>query len=445
MNTILQNLRDAFSGDDDFFLQEETLIENPVVLAGCHSLMDLVLTKLSLQTYVNTAKQSNLTIDELKNVLGEVKVPADTKDLVTSIITGKLLIYFENDGSFVIMTPSPNPINRAIEPPINENVFLGSQNSFTEDINYNIGMLRKQISSDRIRVQSHLIGEEPTKLSLIYYEGHTNMELVQTIVEQIEKNKNKSIENLQQLSRLIIGLPSWTIISKFNQTELPQEAAKFLRKGRAILFVDRLPLALVVPGLFMDIFCMDSDRNLPLPLMWFLRVTRVIGAWLALILPGLYVALVSVNPEVLRIELALSIAQTRSGIPYPSIVEILLMLIIIELVIEASIRLPKNIGPTITMVGGIILGQAVVQAKLVSNLLIIVIAATTIANSTIVGLQQSLALRISKYVIVVMAALFGVLGILEGLVLVCAYLASLNTYGIPYLSFSKRMDEINRG
>jgi hypothetical protein len=194
-----------------------------------------------------------------------------------------------------------------------------------------------------------------------------------------------------------------------------------------------------------DVFCLDSDRNLPLPLMLFLRALRVIGAWATLILPGLYVALVSFNPEVLRIEMALSIAATRIGVPYPAIVEIVIMLLILELIIEASVRLPKNIGPTITMVGGIILGQAVVQAKLVSNLLIIILAATTIANSTIVGLQQSLALRLSKYVVVIMASIFGLLGILEGLLLICAYLASLNTYGIPYVGFSTTKDDINHG
>ncbi|QGQ96104.1 spore gernimation protein GerA [Paenibacillus psychroresistens] len=385
-------------------------------------------------------------MDELKNELGEVKSDADTKEALSKIIQGKLLIYFENDESYIIMDPTPKPLNRAIESSINENVFQGSLNSFTEDIQSNIGIVRKHILSDNIKVKSYLIGnEETTKLSLIYYEGRTNMEFIHKLVNQIEKNKNKQIENLQQLSKKIMESPSWIMISKFNQTELPQEAANFLRKGRAILFVDRLPIALIVPGLFWDVFCLDSDRNLPLPLMLFLRVLRVIGAYATLILPGLYVALVSVNPEVLRIEMALSIAQTRIGIPYPAFIEIFLMLIILELILEASVRLPKNIGPTITMVGGIILGQAAVQAKLVSNLLIIILAATSIANSTVVGLQQSLALRISKYLIVVMAAIYGLLGILEGLLLISAYLASLHTYGIPYVSFSKEKDEITHG
>ena len=119
----------------------------------------------------------------------------------------------------------------------------------------------------------------------------------------------------------------------------------------------------------------------------------------------------------------------------------MLLLIVLELIIVASVRLPKSIGPTLTVVGGIILGQAVVQARLVSSLLIIILAATSIANSTVVGFQNSLPLRLYKYLTLILAALFGILGIMSGLVILCAYFASATTYGIPYLHFFKQKDD----
>ncbi len=180
-------------------------------------------------------------------------------------------------------------------------------------------------------------------------------------------------------------------------------------------------------------FVLESDRNLPPLIMVALRGLRIVGVLTALLFPGLYVALVSVNPEILRIELALSVAQSRADVPYPALIEILMMLLTLELIIEASVRLPKSIGPTITMVGGIIIGQAVVEAKLVSGLLIIVLAATTIANSTINGLQNSLSIRLFKYIIVILAAIYGVLGLLAGIVLVSAYLASIKAFDVSYL------------
>ncbi|MBM7564962.1 spore germination protein [Paenibacillus sacheonensis] len=446
MNQQIQKLRDQFSENDDFFMLQDSFLGTPVVLLGLKSLIDVVPMKLSLQTYHAAAIESHITLDAFKKVLGEADEAVGAHEIYGSILNGKLFIYFEADDSFVIMDPIPRALNRSIETPINENVMQGSQSAFTEDIATNVGLVRKQLQSDHLRVHTHTIGTEEAKdVALVYYEGRADMDFIRRIERQFAQNKNKTIENLQQFSKEILGFPTWSMVSKFNQTELPQEAAHSLRKGRVLLFVDRLPLALVTPGMLWDAFCLDSDRNFPLPLMLFLRTVRVLGALATLILPGLYVALVSVNPEVLRIEMALSIAQTRAGVPYPAIIEIIFMFVVIELTIEASFRLPKTIGPTITMVGGIILGQAAVQAKLVSNLLIIILAATTIANSTIIGLQQSLALRISKYVVVVLASMFGVLGILEGMLLICGYLGSLTAYGIPFVGFPNAKSEANRG
>jgi hypothetical protein len=184
----------------------------------------------------------------------------------------------------------------------------------------------------------------------------------------------------------------------------------------------------------MDMFCLKDDHNYPLPFMYLIRVLRIIGVLIATIIPGLYVALVSVNPEVLRLQLAISIANSRQDVPYPAFVETILLLIVLELILEASVRLPKSVGPTITMVGGIILGQAAVSAKLVSNLLIIVLAGTTIASSTVVGFQNSVAIRGFKYLLIILSAIYGMLGLLAGIVVICAYMGHQKSMGIPYLS-----------
>ncbi|WP_379134184.1 spore germination protein [Paenibacillus sp. sgz500958] len=444
MELFVHRLEKHFTNDDDFFVLNDYLAGKPVVFIGFDSLVDMVRTKHSLQTYAQTLKVTG--VNEFKTVLGHVVDIDHMEEALSAIIEGKLIIYFDNDASYVIMNPTSQELDRAVETPINENVLQGTITSFTDNININIGILRKQVHTDKIRVRTYTVGSrETTQIHLIYYEGRADMNLVRKIKKQIEKNKDQQIDNLQQLSSKLMGFRSLNMIANYNQTELPQEAANFLRQGRAILFIDRLPLAIVLPNLLWDVFILDSDKNFPLPIMIFQRLLRVIGVLLTLVLPGMYVALVSVNPEVLRIELALSIAQTREGIPYPALVEIIIMLIILELIIEASIRLPKNIGPTITMVGGIILGQAVVQAKLVSNLLIIILAGTTIANSTIVGLQQSFALRISKYVIVILASIYGIFGIMAGLVLVFAYLSGLSTFGIPYTGFMRIKEEVSNG
>lgn len=444
MDPLIKEITNKFKNNDDFFLQQDYLLDSPVILMGFNTLIDLTESREAIHTYIEHALSISKTENELMSLFGEVK-ENDMNVVVSSIVQGKLIIFFGKYNKFVVSQPIPKLLNRFTEPPTNENVLQGPLSSFVEDIEQNVGIARKQVSSDHLVVKSFYVGkDEKKKISLLYCEDHVQMDLVNNIVRQFELNLDKEVHNLQNLSRTM-GFSAWGPFSKFNTTELPQEVAQSLRVGKVVLFVDRLPLALILPSLLWDMFAMENDRNYPLPLMFSVRLLRIIGVLMTLIVPGLYVALVAVNPEVLRIELALAVSQSRDSVPYPALIEILLILVILELILEASIRLPKSIGPTITMVGGIILGQAIVAAKLVSNLIIIILAATTIANSTVVGFQNSLSIRLFKYLIVVLAAIYGVLGILAGLVLVCAYLASLSTFGIPYIQINVAKDRTKNG
>ncbi|WP_347553162.1 spore germination protein (plasmid) [Pseudalkalibacillus hwajinpoensis] len=432
MDQFLIELKERLRNSDDLFLQEEEILDVSVILIGFKTLIDLTKTKMTLQRYIDTAIYSQKTISELINEIGVVK-EKNVEEAVSSIMTGKLLIAIKNHPTYITMESVPKILNRAIAPPTNENVLQGSLSSFNEDIETNMGLIRKQINSSNIRAESFSVGpDQKTKISMLYFDGQVDKKLVERIKVVIEKNQDREINNLQNLAKTL-GFSGWSVFSKIYTTELPSETVPFLRKGRVALFIDRYPFAIILPCFLWDMFATENDRNYPIPLMASIRIVRVIGILLALILPALYVALVAVNPEVLRIELALSIAQSREAIPYPALVEILMMLIILELIIEASVRLPGSIGPTITMVGGIILGQAVVEAQLVSTLLIIILAATTIANSTLVGIQNTLAVRFLKYVLVILASIYGILGILGGIVLISAYLASIETFEISYL------------
>ncbi|MDG0813508.1 spore germination protein [Cohnella rhizosphaerae] len=290
------------------------------------------------------------------------------------------------------------------------------------------------MSSDMLRVRSYSLGQrQRRKTVLLYAEGKIHAQLLQSIMEKIEKLPDTDIPDLQALS-VLLGFSKWALITRFNTSELPQEAAFALEQGKAVILLDRFPFALVLPSLLSDLFVSQNDRNFPVIFMFTFRILRVIGVLVNVLLPGLYVALVSVNPEVLRIEIALSIAGSREGVPYPALVETLLLLLILELTLESAIRMPTTIGPTVTMVGGIILGQAVVQAKLVSNVLIIILAASTIANFTVIGFQNATALRLCKYLLLVLSAMFGVLGLFLGIVVICAYFGHVSTFGVPYLS-----------
>lgn len=444
MKSIFLFLKDSLVHHDDIFMTEHMYGNKSVVIIGLKSLIDISRTNQAIQQQLlETNLSANASLEQLQEIGEKI---TDKEQAMTAIFEGNLLIYLGKESEYLLrVIPINKEIQRAIESPSNETILQGSHYAFNEDRDVNIGIIRKEIISDKLKVKNISIGQEITRgVSLVYYETKADQHIVGKVVQLLEQNTSKGFNNIQELMQLL-GLPRLSIISQVHTTELPQEASSALLKGKIILFVDRIPFALILPSVIGDMFMLENDRNYTYPLMIAIRLLRIIAFLVTLILPGLYVALVSVNPEVLRIELALSVAQSRNGVPYPAFIEIMIMLIILELILEASVRLPKSVGPTITMVGGIILGQAVVEAKLVSNLLIIILAAVTIANSSIVGVQNSASIRIFKYIVLIFSASFGVLGILVGLFFVCSYLASINTFGVPYLNINFSKDDLKNG
>jgi hypothetical protein len=441
MKIWLEEIKTVFKKCDDFFLQHDYLFNQPVILFGLSTLIDIPQTKKSLEINLDMPKYS---LQEVLNHNLE-KVASEKNNIIEAIIAGKLILYIPDIGKYIIMEAIAKPLNRAIDLPTNENVIQGPLDSFTEDIETNIGIIRKHFRTKSLTLKIISTGIEQKKnIALIGLEKHVNQNLMKKIEKQLKEKNDQEIHDAQSLVKTL-GFSSWEMVPKYKSTEIPIEVVASLKKGKVVLIIDNSPFALILPNFLWDMFTTDNDRNFPIPLMLFIRAIRVVGVIVATLMPGIYVALVSVNPEVLQLELGLSIAQSREGVPYPALVEVLMMLIILELILEASVRLPKSIGPTLTMVGGIILGQAIISAKLVSNLLTIVVAATTIANSTVVGVQNHLMLRLLKYIIVILAAIYGVLGILAGIVLICAYFAGINTYCISYIDYQIPKDESNNG
>ncbi|MBD2872280.1 spore germination protein [Paenibacillus arenilitoris] len=443
MEAFLQELKRSLGSNDDLFEMQYVFLGQVVTLLGYTTLTDISMTVSSLQQQEHNARGSRVGEEAFWHTIGSVH-PLSVRLAVSAVLDGQVVLLIEGRTAMIVVDAVQRELTRAIEAPSNESVLQGPIGSFNEDLDTNLGLLRKQACTDSMRVLNYSAGVAQRKrLSLIYDARHADADMVGKMIAQIEANLDREIATTQTLSRML-GFTKWQAISKFNTTELPQEAVSAMTKGKVVILVDRLPIAYVLPNLLWDMFALENDRNYTVPIMIIIRTIRVIGVLLTLLAPAFYVALVAVNPEVLRIEMALSVAVSREGVPYPAIVEMLLMLVILELIIEASARLPKSIGPTLTMVGGIIIGQAVVTARLVSNMLIIILAATTIANSTVVGFQNSLSIRMFKYVTVILAAMFGVLGIMAGMVLLCSYLASLHTFGVSYINLSFK-GEIKHG
>lgn len=439
---IIDKIINRLGQDADFFRYKIMLSNEPVVLLGYQSFMGVAESMNELHAQAARIHTSEGKY-RLSESIGQIIEEPSEDGIVSLLLRGQLVIWFESEDVFVDYHPYSKVLSRSIEAPVTENVLRGSISAFVEDIQTNIGLIRKHVASEDLRTLSYGSGPDRQKqIIVIYKQNQVIPKLLESIVNKIESNIDMNVQNLQQLSSML-GFSKWSTITKFNSTELPQEVEQALQKGKVVLLLDRFPFALILPSLLSDMFAVENDRNYLIVFTYVTRLLRVLGVLINIIIPGLYVSLVSVNPDMLRIEIALTIARSRLDVPYPSLVETLLLLLILELIFEASIRLPSSIGPTLTMVGGIILGQAVVSAKLVSNLLIIVLAATTISSSTVVGFHNSLSIRLFKYLILVLSAGFGLYGLVAGLVAISAYMASLQSFGIPYVQIMKTRGDAN--
>lgn len=435
--SILQSLQNKAHLNVDMRFQHVSFAGLHIDFVGLTSLIDFSATISQLRSQVYQDVETGLSTADIIGNLGISLQDPTEDDLLSFMLCGQMIAWIEQEGIFIRIFPVSRTLSRSIESPTTENVLRGPISSFVEDIDTNIGLIRKHMASEQLQVRAfHLGSSQAKRLVMMYNDDAVDLRLRDQIMHMLEQNQSMDVENLQKLA-VVLGFGKWSFVTKFNTSEMPQEAESALQKGKVILLLDRMPFAIIMPSLIWDMFAVENDRSFPSVFMYAVRFLRILGVLMNILIPGLYVALVSVNPEVLRIELALSIARSRMDVPYPSLIETLLLLFILELILEASIRLPKSIGPTLTMVGGIILGQAVVSAKLVSNLLIIILAATTIATSVVVGFQNSVTIRLFKYVLVLLSAVYGIIGLLAGLFLICTYMASITTYGIPYVYIMK--------
>ncbi|MFD1356848.1 spore germination protein [Fictibacillus halophilus] len=433
MRNIVTEMESMFSNHDDFFIEEELVDKIEIYLIGFSTLVDLTRSKLYLQ---QIAVSSPSVKALFKNLSDQINV--DKEKIIEAVLDGKLVLFSENGEWNAIVDPISQNLKRGIEEPKNESAIQTSMDAFGDDINVNVGMIRKRLSTERLCHCSYQVGElEKRKLSMLYIKGSAPGALVDRVNQQL-RQINSDIETIDDLNRHF-GKRKLSPVSHLFSTELPIQAIHSLKKNRIVLFIDNCPFALVFPHLLWDMFSSVNDRNFTFSLSIMLRVFRIIGAVATLILPALYVALVSVNPEVFKTDLALFVIKSREGIPLSAFLETIAMVVLVDLILEAIVRLPKSVGPAITMVGGIILGQAMVEAKLVSNLLVIVITAVVIASSAVIGMQNSLYIRLLKYPILILASIFGILGVCTGLIFTIIYLASLTSNDIPYTTF--RIDE----
>ena len=295
-------------------------------------------------------------------------------------------------------------------------------------------LIRKHFKSEKLVSESIEVGEKSKNdVYMMYVEGITDPNLVNTVRERIKGIKTDFLSNVSMLEQFIEER-SYSLISTVMYTERPDRAAAFLAEGHVIFIIDGSPGCLIVPVTFWSFFHAAEDQYQRWFYGNFIRIVRLLAVLISLLTPALYIAIVNFHGEMIPSDLAVSIAASREVLPFPVITEILLMEISFELIREAGVRVPTTIGPTIGIVGALILGQAAVEANIVSPILVIVVAITGLSSFAIPETALSYTIRISRFLLLMAGASMGFFGISLVLIIGLAYILSITSFGVPFMS-----------
>ncbi len=323
---------------------------------------------------------------------------------------------------------------RGVDEAPSESTVRGPRDGFIETLRTNTGFIRRRIGDARLRVDELQVGRlTETAVDVVYIEGLAPPGLVDEVKARLKRIDTDSILESGYLEEFIEDDPR----SPFPQvlrTERPDRVAGNLLEGRVAILTDGTPFALIVPAGFASFIMSPEDYYERYLIGSFLRLLRYASFFIALVLPSLYIAVTTFHQELLPTPLILSIAAQREGVPFPAFVEALLLELAFDVLREAGQRLPRLIGPTISIVGVLVIGQAAVQAGLVSPFMVIVVAFTGIASYTTPIYSFGLAVRLLLYGVMFLAASLGLFGIIVALSLLLIHLTALRSFGVPYLA-----------
>lgn len=363
---------------------------------------------------------------------------SDTKELMTmdealaAMFAGNAVLFVDGYDRAIKIGSKGYP-GIGVRKTESEKVMRGSLESFCESFKINTALVRKRIRSMSMKVEEKAVGRySQTMTALLYLDGVVYPPICEELRNRLDSFEIDGVEDSGIIEHLTENSRR-TILPLYQTTERPDRAAQALLDGRAVLLTDNSPEALIFPATGNTLFQTSDDYYRHYLIVSFLRIIRYVAAFLAVTLPGLYVAATTFHTQMLPGNLIRSMAEARAGVPFPAVVEVLVMELSFELLREAGLRMPGPIGNTIGIVGGLIVGQAAVSANLVSPITVVVAALTALGSFSIPNEELSEAFRLVKYGMLLLCTLFGILGALFGWVLLLIHMARLKSYGIPWL------------
>lgn len=409
-------------------LADTTFIQNTILKA-----LMVDIRKANLKTTVSSKKKNFEIIKNFTLSSGNIKEISDFEELFTSLLSGDTIILIDGYNRCLTID-SKGWEERGVAEPTSQTVVRGPKDSFTETLRTNISLVRRRIKDPSLWVETRRIGRRTkTDISIAYLKEIADEKTVNEVRRRLDQIDIDGILESGYIEELIQD-EVYTPFPTIYNTERPDTVAANLLEGKIAIFVDGTPFVLLVPALFIQFFQSPEDYYQRSDISTLIRIIRYISFFIALLTPSLYIAITTFHQEMLPTPLLVSIAAQREGVPFPALAEALIMEIIFEILREAGVRMPRAIGPAISIVGALVLGEAAVQAGIVSPVMVIVVSITAISSFVSPTYSMPIAIRILRFLFMLVASSFGLFGVALGLIAIVLHLCSLRSFGVPYMT-----------
>ncbi|REE87393.1 spore germination protein KA [Paenibacillus taihuensis] len=365
--------------------------------------------------------------------VGQVEVLDNWTTMLLELLTGKTLLFVDGWDQCISCSTIGGE-TRAVSEASTQVVIRGPKDSFNESLPTNIALVRRRIRSEKFGFEAIKIGKvTQTNVAMLYIEGIVKDEIKQEVRKRLEKIDTDAILESGYIEEFIEDNWSSPFPTIYN-TERPDVIAANLIEGRVAILVDGTPFALIVPTILPQFFASAEDYYQRYDIGTFLRLLRYAAFIVSLFGPAVYIALTSFHQEMLPTTLLINLSGAREGVPFPALIEAFLMELSFEILREAGVRMPRAVGQAVSIVGALVLGEAAVQAGIVSPIMVIVVAITAIANFSIPAYNLAITARLLRFLFMIAAGMIGFYGIILGLIMLVAHMNALRSFGVSFLS-----------
>ncbi|WP_040197213.1 spore germination protein [Candidatus Soleaferrea massiliensis] len=444
LNSNLDTLRKIFSISSDIVIREFAFGQKPQIHAALIYVDGLVDKATINQSIIKPLMYDSRTIcseethkeniDHIKTTLlsvGEVKQITSINKLVDGCMSGDTILLINGFDEALVMSTRAWE-TRGVQEPQTENVVRGPREGFSETLRINTSLLRRKIKNPDLILETMKIGNRTkTDVCIAYLNSIVNPALIDEIKRRLNRINTDAILESGYIEQFIEDAP-YSIFATVANSEKPDVVAAKILEGRAAIFIDGTPFVLTVPMLFVESFQTSEDYYSRTFFSSIIRILRYVSYMITILTPGVYVAVLAYHPELIPTPLMFTLMASEEGLPFPLFLELFVMVLVFDILREAGVRLPRPVGQAVSIVGALVIGEAAVAAGIVSDFTVIVIAITAVSSFVIPAQTDSASML--RYILLILGGVMGGYGIIIGLICALVHLATLRSFGTPYLS-----------